>query len=370
MYIRMNERYGGDVHETAIPEPFPGGLSMGCLGEAKPTTRTTCAGYSRGEVEKSLTNAGHLTPDVIEHARGLLVRDFIVDWRTPRPSVTNEPALRAWLKTLMQVVRANPTTRIRIVGFNDCVGQERNNMLLRSGRAVRVKQLLRQMLGSADWNVLEPRIAFAGAAPAKEYLTDNGTAEGRAGNRAVLIEHTRTVSFDPQLVQSSPPAQRVPCPPRTCKPVGRFLPSTHGFKFTNANGFDVKIPLPSPLPSIPASFGFCGGMSAAAVDYFRSCIPIPSTTTLPVSGDTLFKYLFDRQLESIGFPTFGIARKFLEWTNRPNTTSSLSAAAAKALGPTAARLGPILTGPLLPAVAGLVTVEGLQELTVPHLFET
>ena len=155
------------------------------------------------------------------------------------------------------------------------------------------------------------------------------------------------------------PAPRLaPCPPPTCTPVGPFLPSRHGFKFDN--GFSVTIPLPSPFPSISHDYGLCGGMATAALDYFLSCIPTPSTTAVPASGSTLFKYLLRRQLDSLG-PRFGMVRKFLEWTNRPDTTTSVARSSVPAAVLTT------IVGALWP---NFVAVDGLQELTVPEFRAT
>jgi hypothetical protein len=86
-------------------------------------------------------------------------------------------------------------------------------------------------------------------------------------------------------------------------------------------------------------------MATAALDYFLSCIPIPSTTTIPTSGTTLFNYLLRRQLDSLGSPTFGMVAKFLSWTNLPDTRP---------------------TGVLPSLIPGAGLVPGLQELTVPE----
>jgi hypothetical protein len=111
----------------------------------------------------------------------------------------------------------------------------------------------------------------------------------------------------------------------------------------------MTIPLPSPFPSIPASFGLCGGMATAALDNFLSCIPIPSTTTVPASRTTLFNYLFRRQLDSLAAPTFGMVPKFLSWTNFPDTAP----------------------GSLLTAISPIAAlVPGLQELTMPEFHAT
>ena len=162
-------------------------------GQAQAVT-TLCPSYQRGEVQRSRTQHGHLPSDVIEHPRGLLIADFGVDWRTPKSSVNRDPTLRNWLNTIIQVVRANPTTRITITGYSDCVGRERDNSFLRNGRARRVLELLQRLAGR-DWGVLRAKITVR-AAPAGDYLADNATVTGRATNRAVLIESTRTVQFD------------------------------------------------------------------------------------------------------------------------------------------------------------------------------
>jgi hypothetical protein len=174
-----------------------------------PAVAATCAPYSSGEVDKSRSAAGHLTPDVIEHARGLVIRDFGVDWRHVKSAVGSEPALKKWVQEIVQVIRANPATTIRILGFSDCVGPERDNRLLRRGRAQRVQQLLQQMAGSA-WPVLKPKIGLVDSAPIDDYLDVNSTVAGRAGNRAVLIESTRSITFDdPDVVQMPDTLERI-----------------------------------------------------------------------------------------------------------------------------------------------------------------
>jgi hypothetical protein len=136
----------------------------------------------------------------------------------------------------------------------------------------------------------------------------------------------------------------------------------------------VAIPLPSPFPPITRDYGLCGGMASAALDYFLSCIPIPSTPSVPLLGSPLYNYLLRRLLDSLGRPSFGMVKKFISWTQRPDITSSLSIAAAGALGPTAARiLGPVAVvalGPVTAGAADLVTIDGVQELTVREFHAT
>jgi outer membrane protein OmpA-like peptidoglycan-associated protein len=155
-----------------------------------------CSPYQPGEVAKSKTQRGFLPSKVIQHPRGLLIADFGVDWSTPNDAVKREPLLREWLRSIVQVVRANPSTKIRIIGFSDCVGKEKNNSFLRRHRARRVYQLLDQLLRSSpQWKDLRSRITTS-AAPTGDYIADNSTIEGRAKNRGVLIENTRVITFD------------------------------------------------------------------------------------------------------------------------------------------------------------------------------
>ena len=107
----------------------------------------------------------------------------------------------------MNIVAADSTANLRILGYSNCVGEERNNKFLRRGRALRVHRLLYELLArDPRWSVLRSRIVFVGAAPAGEYVADNGTVEGRAKNRGVIIELRRSVSFTPE-----PPITGRPC---------------------------------------------------------------------------------------------------------------------------------------------------------------
>lgn len=83
-----------------------------------------------------------------------------------------------------------------------------------------------------------------------------------------------------------------------------FLPSSSGFKFGNS------FP-PVPLKKIEvlglqiaigdASFGLCGGMIYAVMDYFEAKMPIPINPTSPTSGP-LFEYIVKRQIKSLHLP--------------------------------------------------------------------
>jgi len=150
--------------------------------------RGLCASYEPAEIAKSRTAAGHLTPDVVLvqpaalqpnvtlACRYLVIRDFGVDWRHVKLAARNEQLLKDWLARF----ETDPSLFLRIVGYSDCVGAERNNLLLRRGRARNVFTLLGRRARS--------RVMAVSAAPAGTYLTNNSTIAARASNRSVVIQ--------------------------------------------------------------------------------------------------------------------------------------------------------------------------------------
>ena len=112
-----------------------------------------------------------------------------------------------------------------------------------------------------------------------------------------------------------------------------FVPSKHGFRFVNR--FEGVPPLPRSLRderttigaiaklvaqtagAQEASYGLCGGMSAAAADWFLSGADRPGSTTVPERGSRLFEYLVQRQTDSLGLAGL-MAVKFAEWMVLPD----------------------------------------------------
>ncbi|MBC7772442.1 MAG: peptidoglycan-binding protein [Pyrinomonadaceae bacterium] len=117
---------------------------------------------------------------------------------------------------------------------------------------------------------------------------------------------------------SSPPVPTpAACPPATCTPPASFLPSVHGFRFSNPG--TMRVPVPGVGLLAVGMPGLCGGMAYAALDYFNSCVPLPTTAISPaLPGDPLFRHLATRQVESvIAGRSF---EKYLGWTLRPDTS--------------------------------------------------
>jgi hypothetical protein len=139
--------------------------------------------YQPNEIAISRTEAGHLPLDVVMFpplgggvCQYLIIRDFGVDWRHVKASTTKDPLLMIQLNRF----EADKSLQFRIVGYSDCAGNERNNFLLRRGRARNVFHLLGQNARS--------RVFSVEAAPAHTYLTVNLTVPSRAENRSVVIE--------------------------------------------------------------------------------------------------------------------------------------------------------------------------------------
>lgn len=97
-----------------------------------------------------------------------------------------------------------------------------------------------------------------------------------------------------------------------------FDPARDGFAFVNS--FSGS-PLPAGLTRMvetlgigaPTSgYGLCGGMSAAAADFYLAGLKMPRRKDVPREGDPLFTYLTLRQGDSIG-PGIAGAMKFAEW---------------------------------------------------------
>jgi len=206
VYLRTNPAFGSVFSSL-------GGWSF---GETQPAPDTRCPGYQTGEVERSIRQ-GFLASPVIRHASGgLMIADCAVNWRSPRPSARVAPLLQEFVR----VTRTNPNIQIRIVGYSDCVGEERNNSVLRLGRARKVYQLLKELLGvGPQWDRLRPNIKVE-AAPGGTYVADNSSAQGRAQNRGALIQHTRVVTFAPEVVETPPRTTDVEPPDY----MGRILP--------------------------------------------------------------------------------------------------------------------------------------------------
>jgi hypothetical protein len=103
--------------------------------------------------------------------------------------------------------------------------------------------------------------------------------------------------------------------PEPAPVLGTFVPSRNGFWFLN---LFPGTPLPFSIPSlphiseIPSAYGLCGGMSAAAADFFYAGKIVAQEHEIPAKHTPLYQYLMKRQLDS--FSPFGEPiLQFMDW---------------------------------------------------------
>lgn len=106
-------------------------------------------------------------------------------------------------------------------------------------------------------------------------------------------------------------------------PAVDFLPSTHGFRFSNSfSGYFLPFSTPAFMTSrkVTSTYGLCGGMCAAAYDFILSGKPMPETSEVPRQGTRLQSFLFHRQMDSLGGMGQEIV-KVAQWTSLPDDTT-------------------------------------------------
>jgi hypothetical protein len=96
-----------------------------------------------------------------------------------------------------------------------------------------------------------------------------------------------------------------------------FLPSRHGFAFTNSWPSQPGVTLPFRGRSIgigDAARGLCGGMVFAALDYWHAGVAPPAER--PAGGTPLYQFIVRRLIDSWHIPA-GVAR-YYQWMNLPD----------------------------------------------------
>jgi hypothetical protein len=96
-----------------------------------------------------------------------------------------------------------------------------------------------------------------------------------------------------------------------------FLPSRHGFAFTNTWPSQAAILLPAGSRRLGignAARGLCGGMVFAAADYWQAQVEPPSAR--PEAGTPLYQFIVRRLIDSWQLPA-GVAR-YYQWMNLPD----------------------------------------------------
>jgi hypothetical protein len=101
-----------------------------------------------------------------------------------------------------------------------------------------------------------------------------------------------------------------------------FLPSKNGFRFENRfPGYFLPFSTPGFLASrkVNSIHGLCGGMCAAAYDIALAGKTVPPPVAVPKRGTRLQRYLFRRQIDSLGELGKQII-KVAQWTSLPDDT--------------------------------------------------
>jgi hypothetical protein len=96
-----------------------------------------------------------------------------------------------------------------------------------------------------------------------------------------------------------------------------FLPSQHGFSFTNSWPNQPAVTLPTPFGDIGlgnAGGGLCGGMVFAAMDYWLA--GRDAAAERPPAGDPLYRFIVSRLIDSWHVPA-GVAQ-YYQWMSLPD----------------------------------------------------
>lgn len=138
----------------------------------------------------------------------------------------------------------------------------------------------------------QPAAGQTGAAPVKVHWWYDGGSE--IGYRVEAYSH------------------KAGAPAGVSVRVPGFLPSTHGFQFSNSFRSRPDLVLRTPFGNLEvgnATDGLCGGMVYAVRDHFEARAPIPPGDTPPEAGP-LFDFIAHRLFDSFDLP--GGVTKYLE----------------------------------------------------------
>ena len=213
---------------------------------------------------------------------------------------------------------AAPVESILIAGHTDPAGSDNYNFALGWRRA---RAALEEFCRTLER--LKPGVT----ARIRFELTSCGERQPKSTpelSRRVEIFLRRKAVQRPPRVRPRPPVQP-PC---------RFRASVHGFKFPNS--FSLPAALTGPLARIgipigSGAYGLCGGMSFLAADHFVFGVPIPTTTSIPTTGSSLYNQILRRQLDSLALTSISLGfgapvLKFHKWMGLPDRGPGSTAA--------------------------------------------
>lgn len=134
-----------------------------------------CPVRPASEAAQSRTPAGILPSNVELTGDHVDIVDFGVHTRALPPDVTTHPD---WQRA-MSLIAGDPSMRVGVSGFTDCVGGSTENLTLRKQRTASVLAAMPPEVSA--------KVLFSFTVTASDYLATNATADGRAHNRAVRV---------------------------------------------------------------------------------------------------------------------------------------------------------------------------------------
>ncbi|NIM95755.1 MAG: DUF4157 domain-containing protein [Anaerolineales bacterium] len=159
--------------------------------------KARCPRRPNNEVVRSRHPKGFLRAKVVfdEVQRRLEIRDFPVG-RATLPSGTTDAT--AWQRA-MSIIAGDPSIKVAVTGYTDCIGTHGENFSLRQTRN---KAVIRAMPPSVKSKVL---FKFVGSTTDFPYT--NTTAEGRARNRSVRVTYRQDLARGQDACEKLPHAR-------------------------------------------------------------------------------------------------------------------------------------------------------------------
>lgn len=152
-----------------------GGGGQAVQRQSPPAAPAACPARPAGEAAQSRTPAGLLPSNVELTGDHVDIVDFAVNSRGLPPDVLTHPD---WQRA-MSLIAGDPSMKVGVAGFTDCVGGSGENLTLRRQRTASVLAAMPPEVSA--------KVLFSFTVTASDYLTTNATADGRAHNRAVRV---------------------------------------------------------------------------------------------------------------------------------------------------------------------------------------
>ncbi len=164
-----------------------------------------------------------------------------------------------------------------------------------------------------------PESVYSPAAKPRQHKVEKIRVKGKVKGKTKVRGHKadKPVKENPRLEEvesSKKPSFDLDLDlnlPEITTNINKFIPSIHGFNFSNL--FKLKLPIRIPfIPKFNSTYGLCGGMSLMAADFYEHGNQLPGHDKTPDTGTTLFNHIFKRQLDTFG-SNYRYLGKFFQW---------------------------------------------------------